>query len=264
MGKPTHPSKITQKAIEAALAKIADEKEEGGFPLLDADRTLKGISEGVLCVLEGSNKARAARSRIIQQRLPVKRAKPKQDIEAEKLSKNVAIERKRVKSPFTLPVELLHRLSSELAARTHRTIPEPSLRPTGLDLALEPHERDALGRYIDDRSAELERDPTPHRRRTALARLAFIHKALSNDDKQDLQKIARMIIPVDDFDPQSTEEFGSEFGKCGDSRKCEGVFIGVGRKLAQRLHTLGMAYRASQELLERASTCRTSDYEMAA
>lgn len=180
--------------------------------------------------------------------------------ELEALTSDGAHARRRLRAPFTMPTEVAARASSRILAETEGSHPEPPIRPTRLDCAVNEHERTALARYIEDRSIALQalqsggygnsaggapgwdRTPMSEDLRRAHERLAWIDARVIPEERTNLNKFAAMMLPTE-LQPLTTEEFGR--ANCGspESKVCKGAFVGAMVGLAQRLHHL---YHAQQ------------------
>lgn len=170
--------------------------------------------------------------------------------------------RRRLISPFTMPAEIANRIAAQATAEKEKAYPEPSIRPTRLDLALAEHERYALARYIEDRSMLLgtlrsgnygdgaggtpgwDRAPMSEALRRAQERLAFVTRHMIPDERLDLEAFISMMLPLTDAPPSSVEEFGRAICKSSEVKVCKGSFVGIVKRLSQRLHYLYQAHQA--------------------
>jgi hypothetical protein len=269
MGKPTHPSDMTKAMLEIALNRAKRDRDNfnrakaAGQPFkVMAFRAPDVSRRGIIVrdeLEEAVQNVRKAQTRMIEQRLPVKAPKPKRVIERENVTKDGSVTRDIVKSPFTLPQTLRGQLEEMLQnlkvtgkfSTERRLLPEASQRPTRIDIALEAHEAQALSLYLEDRSLELSiggQAPDSNREVNAIDRLAYVHKRLIWEDRDDLRIFTRMCVPIDDIEPMTTREFGNTISKSGAKDICEGAVIGAVRKIAQRLAFLHKDWKRDHDI----------------
>jgi hypothetical protein len=289
-GKPSHPNTHTRSKLESSflsddpdsdLAKLRDQvkREQAGqgklkpsgcgsttpsseiFPKVGLSAYFKTRAEVIASLSEEEIAfalARVRRSRNIERGRFSSAYKPRQDTSPENLDPHGDIQRQRVNSPFTLPVEIRNRIELAEAALKDGSHPEPPIKPTRLDHVLTERGRQALERYIWDRSVELESrkgndtglagwrpSPLTPEKAFALDRIDFVHRALCPEDRLDLRNFTRMVLAVDDRPAMSDTEFGSRIIHYDQKVSAEGAYLGVMARLASRLYHILWAFQTA-------------------